>query len=719
MDSLKRITMWDAKSHKELFKKDFTGSWVYSVTFVSDEEFLVLTDYELFMFSVSAKNKLWSYDYPESSFRSTDPTVMPDGKSFYVVTQNKKLLHISSEDGTLLDEFQLPLMYEDVAVDYAKILLSPDGKSVAVVMEDNETCHVGLLDMSDGSIKVMDAQMPNVRDMIFLDDHTVAVAEYDFFSFSNMYYNERKLLKPISSVITCMDFSTMQKRWTNEFVYNEYCLASEFLILEQENSLLYYCGDRMAIYDIDSGEEKAFYDTNEIVVHINDNDGDGVPVFVTKDGGIGMTISVGGENALTLTRELIDHIDFVKVGGGIYVVAEGSNEILCYDVHVSDEEWKEIDDDVVIGAISSAFFDDNYLVIGSDSEEHYAKITAYDTRKEKLLFQIGFENCAASACSILGIYDDELYVAIRENYSDDSIVKISMKKGEILEKEAVPCPTFMIYEMGNIDGKYLTYIAHDEDEDMDLIRVRNLDSGKEKEIALPEDLLRPSRAPRSYADGQYAYYCGMKGKDFIINVEEEDYYEVDLPDNWQNSTIVVPDSKCERWIIADQNHVIIFNNDGSVLHELQCNSLAAVGAYFYKEGTSSEQILIVFADGHMARYDSKTGDFIGDTEIEACDITSFQNIINVYDDQNMLCITSGSYTDIIDTESWVEVAVVYNSFGYNAPSDKFFAFSNTGNYDYRIGTFRHYTLEDLKAKAYDFLGDAELSEEQKSQYGIG
>ena len=36
----------------------------------------------------------------------------------------------------------------------------------------------------------------------------------------------------------------------------------------------------------------------------------------------------------------------------------------------------------------------------------------------------------------------------------------------------------------------------------------------------------------------------------------------------------------------------------------------------------------------------------------------------------------------------------------------------------RVGYFRHYTLSDLTEKAYRIIGDLELTEEQKSQYGI-
>ena len=56
--------------------------------------------------------------------------------------------------------------------------------------------------------------------------------------------------------------------------------------------------------------------------------------------------------------------------------------------------------------------------------------------------------------------------------------------------------------------------------------------------------------------------------------------------------------------------------------------------------------------------------------------------------------------------------------GYHAPTDRFLSFSFKSMKEIRVGYFRHYTLSDLTEKAYRIIGDLELTEEQKSQYGI-
>ena len=73
----------------------------------------------------------------------------------------------------------------------------------------------------------------------------------------------------------------------------------------------------------------------------------------------------------------------------------------------------------------------------------------------------------------------------------------------------------------------------------------------------------------------------------------------------------------------------------------------------------------------------------------------------------------------MDTKNWVEMAAVQQCFGYDMPRDRIITYSNLVDEEYRIGYFKHYTLEELIQKGKDILGGLELTEEQKSYYGIG
>ena len=204
----------------------------------------------------------------------------------------------------------------------------------------------------------------------------------------------------------------------------------------------------------------------------------------------------------------------------------------------------------------------------------------------------------------------------------------------------------------------------------------------------------------------------------MLDVTDESYIDFDVPGDWSMTFVVEHDSKGERWILSDKSRVIVFNSEGRQEMQLECNGLSAIGATFLREGKSDEQILVVFDDGSLYRYDAKDGSFLGKSEVETYYNSMVRAKFRVFEDQNLIYIQTGEITDIVDMNEWIELGVVWNSMGYHAPTDRFLSFSFKSMKEIRVGYFRHYTLSDLTEKAYRIIGDLELTEEQKSQYGI-
>jgi len=76
--------------------------------------------------------------------------------------------------------------------------------------------------------------------------------------------------------------------------------------------------------------------------------------------------------------------------------------------------------------------------------------------------------------------------------------------------------------------------------------------------------------------------------------------------------------------------------------------------------------------------------------------------------------------DIIDTDSWYEIAAFASCYGHHVGTDTFITHGYTDSKtESQIGYFKHYTVTDLIDKTKDLLGGQEMSEDQKSMYGIG
>ena len=85
---------------------------------------------------------------------------------------------------------------------------------------------------------------------------------------------------------------------------------------------------------------------------------------------------------------------------------------------------------------------------------------------------------------------------------------------------------------------------------------------------------------------------------------------------------------------------------------------------------------------------------------------------------HQLFIQVGDQLSIFDTESWVETVFIENCYCYHEATDRFFVYSFIYSTDCIPGYIKHYSLEDLIAKANKFLGDHQLDETTKIKYGL-
>ena len=75
--------------------------------------------------------------------------------------------------------------------------------------------------------------------------------------------------------------------------------------------------------------------------------------------------------------------------------------------------------------------------------------------------------------------------------------------------------------------------------------------------------------------------------------------------------------------------------------------------------------------------------------------------------------------DVVDTDKWLEIINIIHCYGYNKETDTFLTstYSETKK-QAEISYFEHYTTGRLIDKAQNILGSLEMSDEEKSLYGI-
>jgi len=721
LDASNTITVWDTETHETLIEESFVNQAPFSISYIDDTKLLVLSSTEYTLYDVMRGKEIWSQVLKEDTFARMDPLIPVGDKCeyFYLISSAREILRISAEDGSIMDRF----VTADVFASYDKYAfqneysLSPDGEKIAFYISEGDNNDIGIVNLADGSGTICAFDSPSLRDLDWIDNDTIVASGFDSSKSASGEYG-RRVIAPISTDIHCYSVSRGQKIWSSDFVYNDDILTSGFVNLPARDAVAYYCANAIRIYDRNSGSILGDYDVNYSLVNVNDDNEDGVLIFVTGDGGLGSPVDYYGPETVSLTYEFTNNIQKAETGNGVFILQKRTNQILCYNAYVADDEWSEIDEDMVMRQIRDDYYmDEDYLVVNSVESDGY-RICAYDAKEMESLWSILLDDTYGSEFMILGVWDDELYVSAHLNYNEINILRISIEDGEVIDEESVETISGRVRDACSMTDGYLTYIYKDEKADGYRIRGVDLETGKKEKFVLPFDSFEPNSAPRYYKQAQAIYYSDKVEGDYIIDIAEHEDYKVKLPRDWTGTTVVEVKDDGKKWIVADSAHVLILDNEGHMELELDLNGQIPTGAAFYSPSKGTEQILVVYDEGFMFRYDAESGAFIGRSEVETYPGYAERAKIRFSEDGKTIFIQTYFITDVVDVDTWVELAVVWNSLGYHEGSDGFYSFSYTGAKDYRVGYFRHYTLQDLIDKAHKILGGAELTQEQKSQYGI-
>ena len=140
---------------------------------------------------------------------------------------------------------------------------------------------------------------------------------------------------------------------------------------------------------------------------------------------------------------------------------------------------------------------------------------------------------------------------------------------------------------------------------------------------------------------------------------------------------------------------------------------------FYDEPDVEDSVLLVsFSEGSLMKYNCSTGEFISKSDITSYDSVTYRSKYRIDTENRILYIISDKLVDIVDLDSWLEIAYVPYCFGYHEGTERFFTVSYESSREQMLGYYRRYTLEDLVKKAEKILDGTEMSAEMRAEYGL-
>ena len=704
LDETGDVYCWDTTSHELLFEKAGMSDLI-DFFFMENDSLLIVYNNRIEAYNIKAGALMWKYDAPEGhTFYNGD--VVYAAHAVYFDNGDGSVSKVAAKDGTVKDTYKVK---DSIMSTIYKLTVSPDGKKIAYAdsafLFGDEQLHI--YDTETGKNMGSPVETFYIWGLKFIDDgHLCVLSSDDMFNSSAAFSDEMTFKQTGYMSAFCFDTS-MKLLWNTELAYNDVESGVDALYLPKRDSVLLYIGDTAEIYKVKTGEKTNSYLTGSSVVTAGDLNDDGLPEFICKHGEYIFALNEDN-NSLAAYNVLCDKITAGIADKQLYAVQSGSNDIICYNRFLEDEEFTEIESYGGFNTGSTfrtSYADDEHLIIAARvSETELVRVSVIDIEEGKLLFS---EDVEASegllSCFSIENIDGTIY----------GIFGYTIYEIDIKDKTVEKTGTELDYGYSVSNGKI---IKVDPGYSEWTITVTDLDGSGEKEMTLddPEGLDSFSVGQPVYIE-QYNKLLIPAGTSMLVaDLKSGKISEMDVPENWNVSRTldfyVTLSDDGSRLLMTDGHMILVTDDKLKEQYTIRCNYYHRCSAGFKKN------TLYVVADGYLFLYDAGTGDLTAKYEMTL--YGNGRSDLGFDDANHLLYFQTGDQISIFDTNTWVEIACIKNAYCYHAGTDRFFVYSYLTSSECTPGYFRHYSLDDLIEKANALVGGQELPVEIKSKYGI-
>ncbi len=717
IDDTGSLSVWETETHGLLFEYHLSDYKILGFAFIDENTLVLWGGREFYCFELDTNERIWSLKL-DSKIINDSYALSEDRKSLYLPTNTGKLLKISTDEGKVINEWEISQYYDYNVILYNKVTLSPDEKNLLLAYETLDCAYVAIFELESGLFRDNLLSNPRLIDVTWTDPEHFLVASYDDSDSMAYEVGSARIVKDNFIQIDCLsqaDFSTV---WSNQAQYNDIRIRSGFLDLPGFDQTAFFCSNRIMKFKNSDGQIACSYNLTTSLIDISDRDQDGLPIGISTDGDIITLTPNVGETAFAYTPTFTDLLDMALVYEGVYVHRAGSNEVIFYEAYVGDEDWEKIEE-IPSVPTSNTCISDDYMVVEVGNSQAI-ELFAYDVNSNEPIWNEEIKDMK-NTCCLLGIYDDVLYLVSKDMDSNTNLLGINMEDGSIEVKENFTGQRSYEYHVASLTDEKLAYLYSSSTKNDGCLKLRDLDTGKTKKFDLLLDSYRPNLAPVYFSQADAIYYSDEIEGDYIIDVEENEFHHIEFPASWSETAFVNMDPSGEFFLVGNSNSVLVLDREGETVFEVGHMEMRPIGSDVYSTGKIKDELLVVYSDGALCRYDLKTGALLGKMQTSASmdESNDFFTVSFQFDtERSTLFLQLMSETYVIDLNSWVEVATVGNSIGYCPVNDEFFSYSIASSKEISMGYFRHYTLEELIEKGKKITQNTELTPEQRSEYGI-
>ncbi|WP_026519521.1 TIR domain-containing protein [Butyrivibrio sp. FCS006] len=713
MDQNGVVMAWKTdETHELVLYEDNAADKGTGFFFLGDDRLILLCQGSVSVFDLNESKLLWKIEDEQSKQLFVDDVfVLPEGDLLLPGAKGNVDI-VSSDDGKLKRTFSL-FGDESNMIDATDFVMSEDGTKLIYILANktdinNYIYSLHEYDLSTGEQLVNDEIGSWVTSIVSAGDNIYLACKEDMDGSSVQLMNFRFVTED-KAEIKCISIEDLSEKWTSEITATDVYFNAEFLPLAG-GKIAYYESDTCRIWDAETGEILGTYNTNDSIIDISDNDGDGEPMFITKGGATAAPAMFGDKQGVSVFDRFTDNLSDALVGGGVYTLSDNARQVIYYGTKVYDEEWKLIDEVPDFKTGNTYLLTEDVLAI-LDDEGEGAKIIFVDPAEKTYLGKcVLSEDIPSYSYRLIGSYNGTFYAAVSKGLVL-RIVKVNLS--DMTLEEEVINEDYSKYEPYCFlkNGK-LVYINSGEGFEYTIVQ-RDLATGEEKKVEF-----NTAFSDVYYIEEIDSVYINAD-TDLLADMSKETITEIDLGEGFGDAVLASANSDGSIIAVSDSEIIKLIGRDGEIIGEIFCGGVAPMDITFI-DADGKEIIVVAYTNGTLYRYDKETFEFLGKSDLSVIGSSFVSNKYFDYDsEKGLLYFKNSDITDVVETDTWVEVTCIYNSFGHDKKTDTFLTYG----YDQKstegvVGYFKHYSVDDLIQKTKGYLHGEEMSVEQKSTYGI-
>ena len=698
------ISLWNVETHEQIFlKKSAEYQYEQTCSFANDNILIISDGMNISGYDASTGELKWKKEY--YSFLLLEKNDFSD--SIELVDFDNNYYKLDANTGEELSTQKLKLDEPLINLPFSH-KVSPDGNSILVIYEDGDKNEINILNVSNNKITNICETNEFLNEVFWYDNNNLLLTteeniEDRYIDFSNGYDD---FTLESNSNLYCYDVSSGKEKWCKKlthYISDLYCGIKP----DYDNNIVYfYLSELLYGFDINSGKEINKFNINDSIMTINVSSEDNRLDCITNKGLYGKNSdSLNDTSDVLFINDLFpEEIRYAYLSDDrAFIFTADSNEILTYVNKVPETDFTKLDefkeDDIGV----NDYVNDHYLFLVRTKEKS-ASLEIFDTNNvQKYSYDI--TDIKDSIIDVLGSDNKYVYLYVND-FENTYIRKLSIQTGD---SQDIKIDSDVAADYCSLDNNSLVY-CYEEDNH---VKIKCLDLNKENATPLVYDLNEESSitdSSLSYSLKEHIiYYAG--DKDYIIDTETNEIKNVDLPSDWQG-TDNISNILNENILISDKSTALLIDKNGDVKFNTVKQGYDVVGLYLYTDKKNNDKIVVVYPK-ILSRFNIETGENEENTNLGFAFYDNPEKF-KLEDKDTLVICSEGKYLSIIDANEWYEKSLL--NYALDLQGDKLIAYRTTS--DVSIGYFKYLSIDELIEKGNELLQGKELTEDQKSYYGI-